>query len=585
MQFFKNVLSTLVGLVLFTVLIFTLLIGTIIGVAASSDDKVVVKANTILKLDLNNPIVENSSDDPFAGMFGQAPSPVGLIQVKQAIAAAQKDGNIKGIFLQAEYPMSGWATLKEIRDDLISFKKSGKFVYTYGEFYSEKGYYLASMADKIYLNPAGGLEFNGLSAEYSFFRGALDKLGVEPVIFKVGDYKSGPEMYTRTNMSDASRLQTKELLKNINDFVFDEIAKSRGVSVGQLNNWADSLMTQNNNASLNNKLITHLAYYDEFETDLHKTLSVDKDKKLDFVGINKYLKSLKNDKGNSDNKIAVIVAEGDIVSGNGFDGSIGSDKMMELLKKAREDKTVKAVVLRINSPGGSSLASDVMWREVYLTKQVKPVIASMSNYAASGGYYLAMAADSIVAQPTTITGSIGIYATLFNSQKLMNDKLGISFDGVSTNAHSMFPSLTHGMSDFEKATLQRGVNNGYETFTRKAAEGRHKKIEDLKAVASGRVWSGIEAKKNGLIDRFGGLSDAIKVAAKTAKIKGDNYDVTYWPRPKNLLENIFDKTSDEVSARILVVQYGVLSPYIKQIQQLKTHEGIQARMPFEMEIK
>lgn len=585
MQFFKNVLSTFVGILLFTVVAFFLLIASLIGIAAASDDKVVIKQNTVLKLDLNKNIAENAPEDALNNIFDQGNAVLGLVQIKQAIADAKTDGNIKGIFLQAEYPMAGWASLKEIRDDLISFKKSGKFIYAYGEVYSEKGYYLASMADKIFLNPAGGMEFNGLGTQYTFLKGALDKLGVEPLIFKVGTYKSAPEQFTRKDMSEASRQQSKELLQNINDFVFDEIAQSRNLTRIQLNQWADSLMVEDSQKALKNKLITHLAYFDEFESEVKTALKIDKEKTIDYVGVSKYLKTESRNDKSSDNIIAVIVGDGDIVSGNGGEGSIGSDKISELLTKARNNKKVKAVVLRINSPGGSSLASDIMWREIQLTKKVKPVIASMSDYAASGGYYMAMGADSIVAQPTTITGSIGIFAILFNSEKLMSEKLGITFDGVGTNTYANFPSLTHGMSDFEKTKIQLGVNRGYETFTAKAATGRRMKIEDLKNVASGRVWSGIEAKKNGLIDRFGGLNDAIKMAAKTAKIKGDDYEIAYWPKPKNFLESIFDKANTEVSMRMLQSQYGAFLPYVQQLKQLQKYEGMQMRMPFEMEIK
>ena len=408
-QFMKYVFATIVGLLLFTLLSFFLLIG--IGAAlGSSDEKTKLETNSVLKLSLDAPIQEVAIENPFAEFTGGQGDVLGLIDIKGAIANAQLDPNIKGIYLDVQYPQTGWASLEEIRDALLEFKKSKKFIYAYGEIMTEKAYYLASVADKIYLNPAGGMEWNGLSAEYEFYKGTLDKLEIKPVIFRVGTFKSAVEPFFLDKMSDASKVQSKALVGGIFDHVLNKIAQSRGLTVAQLNNLADSLSVDSAQEALKAKLITHAGYYDEVETALKKELGLADDKKINFVGLSKYLKAEKLVKdGNADNKIAVIVGEGDIVSGKGSDGSIGSEKIVEELEKARKDKKVKAIVLRINSPGGSALASDVMWRQVQLTRKTKPVIASMSDVAASGGYYIPWAATKLWPNPRPLRVQLGYF--------------------------------------------------------------------------------------------------------------------------------------------------------------------------------
>ena len=333
-------------------------------------------------------------------------------------------------------------------------------------------------------------------------------------------------------------------------------------------------------------MVTDVGYYDEFEADFKKKLKKESEDKIDFVSLTKFLKAESaipfND---TQNKIAVVVGEGAIIGSKADKGNIGSDDWVAELRKARDDKKVKAIVLRIDSPGGSSLASDVMWREVELARKVKPVIASMADYAASGGYYMAMAADTIVAEPTTITGSIGIFAQFFNFENFLKNKLGITNDRVNTNAHSDFPTVTREMTDFEKDWFQRSVDAGYETFTSKAAKGRKMSIEKLKSLAGGHVWSGIEAKSNGLVDVLGGLEDAIKIAAKKAKLKEGDYKAKFYPQPKSFFEEIFDKKEDAVQAKIMKAQFGELAPYVKQIQDLKAREGLMTLMPEVIEFK
>lgn len=590
LQFLKYVFATIVGLFLFTIVGFIILAG--IGAAVgSSSEATSLKDKSVLKLDLNRPIVENASDDenPFkslGGPFADGAEDMGLVQLRDGLKRAAADSHIKGIYLQANYPQAGYSTLEEIRNALIEFKKSGKFIYSYGEMFSEKGYYVTSVADKIYLNPSGGMDFNGISAEVSFFKGALDKLDIKPVIFRVGEYKSAVEPYLRENMSDANKAQYNSLLNSLNDHIFAQIAKSRNIQVADLKKVADELTAYKPQGALSSKLVTNVGYFDEFETALKKEVKVDEDDKIEFVGLSKFLKAESaipyND---SDNKIAVIVGEGAIVGAKADKGNIGSDDWVAELRKARDDKKVKAIVLRIDSPGGSALASDVMWREVELAKKVKPVIASMGDYAASGGYYMAMAADEIVAQPTTITGSIGIFAQFFNFENFLKNKLGITNDRVNTNAHSDFPTVTREMDEFEKAWFQKSIENGYETFTSKAAKGRKMSIDKLKSLAGGRVWSGIEAKQNGLVDELGGLEDAVKIAAKKAKLKDGDFKTRFYPQPKNFFEELFDKKGDEAEAKILQAQFGDLAPYVKQLKDLKAREGVMMLMPEVIEFK
>lgn len=591
LQFLKYVFATIVGLFLFTIIGFIILAG--IGAAVgSSNDATSLKDKSVLKLDLNRPIIENASEDenPLknlgGGMFADGAEDMGLVQIREGLKRAAADSHVKGIYLQANYPQAGYSTLEEIRNALIEFKKSGKFIYSYGEMFSEKGYYVTSVADKIYLNPSGGMDFNGISAEVSFFKGALDKLEIKPVIFRVGEYKSAVEPYLRENMSDANKAQYTSLLNSLNDHIFAQIAKSRNIQVADLKKVADELTAYKPQGALASKLVSNVGYYDEFETALKKEIKADEDDKIEFVGLSKFLKAESaipyND---SDNKIAVIVGEGAIVGAKADKGNIGSDDWVAELRKARDDKKVKAIVLRIDSPGGSALASDVMWREVELAKKVKPVIASMGDYAASGGYYMAMAADEIVAQPTTITGSIGIFAQFFNFENFLKNKLGITNDRVNTNAHSDFPTVTREMDEFEKAWFQKSIENGYETFTSKAAKGRKMSIDKLKSLAGGRVWSGIEAKQNGLVDELGGLEDAVKIAAKKAKLKDGDFKTKFYPQPKNFFEELFEKKGDEAEAKILQAQFGDLAPYVKQLKDLKAREGVMMLMPEVIEFK
>lgn len=588
LQFLKYVFATIVGIFLFTILSFFLLIG--IGAAmSSSDTKTTVASGSVLKLDLNQVIRENTAEnDPFTEILsgGNSPGQISLPQIKEALENAKIDPNIKGIYLKAENPMAGIATLKEVRTYLLDFKQSKKFIYSYAETMTEGGVYLCAVADKSYLMPAGGMDFNGLSANYSFMKGLFEKIGVKPEIFRVGDYKSAVEPFFLTKMSDANRLQTQSFITGMADSFYGDIAESRKIPMTELNNILNEALIQEPADAVKYKLITNAGYWDEFETALRHALGNKDDKKIEYVTLGKYLKAEKLVKeGNNSNRIAVIVGEGDILSGESQDGTIGSETIVKELQKARKDSKIKAIVLRINSGGGSALASDVMWREVELTRKVKPVIASMGDYAASGGYYMAMACDTIVAQPTTLTGSIGIFGVMFNVEKLMNEKLGVTFDGVNSHKYANFPSATRTMTDAEKNMIQNGVNKGYENFTAKAAKGRHMSIEKLKSIASGRVWTGTQGKENGLVDVLGGIDDAINIAAKKAKLKEGDYRVKYLPIKKSSFETILEKFGNDKEDAKLKAYLGDFAPYAKQLKNLQGLDKIQARMPFELEIK
>ncbi|GAA4449798.1 signal peptide peptidase SppA [Nibrella saemangeumensis] len=587
-QFLKYVLATIVGLLLFTFIGFMLLFGVASVITAASDKQVSVSEKSVLKLDLDNPIREIGEDNPFAELlpFTSDGDVTGLIELRRALANAKADPNIKGVYLKTESPQAGWASLEEVRNALIDFKQSKKFVYAYGENMSEKGYYIASVADNIYLNPIGGLEWNGLEGEYMFFKGTLDKLGVKPLIFRVGEFKSAVEPFIREDMSEPNKLQTASFLNSINNHFMANVAKSRGLQLAELQRLADNLSIQTAADAQKAKLVTRVAYFDEVENDMRRKLDVDEEKKINYISLNKYSKAKKYvDEGNSRNRIAVIVASGDIVSGkDNNQDNIASDKVAEQLRRARLDDRVKAVVLRINSPGGSALASDVMWREITLTNKVKPVIASMSDYAASGGYYMAMGCRKIVAAPNTITGSIGVFGMLFNAQNFFKEKLGITYDRVTTNKYSDFPSVTHEMTEFEKNVIQQSVERTYNVFTTKAAQGRKMPVDSLRSLASGRVWSGEQAKANGLVDALGGLDEAVKLAAKDAGLKEGDYRLRFIPEKRNFMERFVNTISDEEEARINS-QLGEAAPYLKYMKKLKNLEGIQARMPFELTIR
>jgi len=588
-QFFKFVLATILGLVL-TCVIIVLIIFAIIS-SASSDKTVDVEPNSILHIAFTQPITERTPDNPLAGLsfLGlDGKKDIGLNDILANIKKAKTDENIKGIFLDESYMESGEATTEEVRNALIDFKKSGKFIIAYAEVYTQGFYYLASVADKVYINPKGIFEFHGFSSQITFFKGALDKLGIEAQIIKVGTYKSAVEPYFLTKMSDANRLQVTSYLGSLYDFYLTGISNSRHINKDSLFNYANEMRIQFPEDAMKYKLVDGLKYKDEVLDELKDRTGVEHKKDLESVELADYTDAKKDEDddkgGSSKNRIAIVYASGEITGGEGDDNTIGSERISQALRKVRLDDKVKAVVLRVNSPGGSSLASDVIWREVMLTKQVKPIIVSMGDVAASGGYYISCAADSIFAEPNTITGSIGIFAILPNMQKLFNDKLGITFDGVTTGKYADLGDISKPLTPEEKAILQNQVNHGYDDFTKAVAAGRHKTQAYINSIGQGRVWTGAQAIKIGLVDRLGNINDAIACAAKKANLK--HYKLVDYPEQKSNLDKVSSLLNAEVKTRVLKSELGENYIYYQQIkgmtQMMRTP---QARMEYDVVVK
>jgi len=588
-QFFKFVLATIVGFFIISVILIFVIIAFIL--AASGDKTVDVDSNSVLQIAFNYPVTERTPNNPlsalsFLGIDGD--KSIGLNDILANIKKAKTDPNIKGIFLEESLVTPGEATSEEIRNALIDFKKSGKFIIAYSEVYTQGFYYLASVADKVYLNPKGIFEFHGFSQQVTFLKGALDKLGIEAQIIKVGTYKSAVEPLFLTKMSPANRLQVNSYLGSLYDHFLTQISVSRKINKDSLFNYANELKIRLPEDALKYKLVDGLKYKDEILDELKQMSGVEPKEDLRSVELGDYTKSesKKGDskKKDSKNRIAIVYASGEINGGDGDDNSIGSERISKALRQVRLDDNVKAVVLRVNSPGGSSLASDVIWREVMLTKKVKPIIVSMGDYAASGGYYISCAADSIIAEPNTITGSIGIFAILTNMQKFFNDKLGITFDGVKTGKYADLGDVSRPLSPEEKAILQSEVNHGYDDFTKAVAEGRHKTQAYINSIGQGRVWTGSQAIKLGLVDRLGNINDAIQSAAKEAKIK--NYKLVAYPEQKSFLEKYgVGGVNEQMKTRFMKSELGDNFKYYQQIKGLTQMMRIpQARLPYDIEI-
>uniref|UniRef100_UPI0040474C18 signal peptide peptidase SppA n=1 Tax=Algoriphagus sp. TaxID=1872435 RepID=UPI0040474C18 len=588
MKFLGNVLAVIVGLFVFSIVAVLLFFG-LIGIAASSSEKEVSLAeNSILHLDLNGrTLVERNSekDLPFGSFlnpFG-GENTAGLVNLKKAIAEAKTNTNIKGIYLNAGLFSAGQAGLLELREALQDFKESDKFIVAYDEAYSEGGYFLASIADEIYVNPLGGIDFNGYSSEGIFLKGFFEKAGIKPEVFRVGEFKSAVEPFILDKMSPENRLQTQYFLDDINQHALALIAETRGIPSDSIQLINNQMLVRKPIDAVTYKLATALKYEDEVHQILKEKLGLKEEDQISTINATDLGGLAKSKNITSKNRIAVILAEGDIVDGN-VEGAISSEKFAKEIRKARKDENIKAIVLRVNSPGGSILASEVIWREMSEAKKAKPLIVSMGEVAASGGYYIAAPADTIVAQPNTITGSIGIFGILFNVQELINDKLGVTTDVVSTGELSDFGNMARPLTEVERTIIQSSVEDGYETFISRVAEGRGMHPDSVRKVASGRVWTGTQAKARGLVDVLGGLDTAVGIAA--AKIKaGDDYRVVYYPEKKRWFEELILTFSDQVQTRMLQSQLGEHYPFYQKIQGLKHYQGVQVRMPQEVVIK
>lgn len=580
MAFLRNLLATITGLFIFSILCLLILMG----IASSAEETVDVKDNSVVFIPLQGMLKERVPEDPLAELFPNAgPFNVGLLDLLKVIKGAAKDDKVKGIYIEHGYLSGGFASLKEIRDALVEFKESGKFVYSYGNYISEGDYYIGSVADVLYVNPQGSLEFNGFSANISFFKGTLEKLDIEPVIFRVGEFKSAVEPFMREDMSPENRLQITEFLHSVHTTFLQDIASSRSIPAEQLKDISNLMKVRNVDDAVEYGLATKVAYEDEMKALIRTKLEIGEEDEINFISYKKYQKSIQPEEI-SKNRIAVIVAEGEILMGEGENDQVGAEKFAREIKSVRESDRVKAVVIRVNSPGGSLTGSDIIWREIMLTKEKKPVIASMGDYATSGGYYLSMPCDTIVAQPNTITGSIGIFGLMFNLEDFLDNKLGITFDVVKTGEFSDIFTVTRTLTDYEKQIIQEGVEDGYETFTGKAAEARSMSQDKLKSIAGGRVWTGVEALNLGLVDKLGSFEDAVEIAAEKAGI-GDDYLLSFYPREKNFIEQLLAGADEEMEARSLKNNFGLLAPYVKEIKNLQHYQGIQARLPYSFELK
>jgi protease IV len=588
-SFFLNLLASLLGALLGGIILFFLGFLIIIGIAsASSEDEIVeINKNTVLSLDFSTKITDIEPANPLQGFDFMTMNPersIGIKTVLDNIAKAKKDENIDGIFLNLTTLDVGMANLEEIRNALINFKDSTKFVISYAEYYSHSSYYLASVSDKIYMNPVGSMQFVGLGAELMFFKNALEKFGIEPIILRHGKFKSAVEPFMLDKMSEANREQYSTFLNSIWDHILGKISVARNIEVNRLKEIADQLLISTAPTTVETGLIDSLAYYDEILEKLRLRTKAEKPEDLKLVQLSKYEKvpkvKQKDEKGLAKDKVAVIYASGDIVSGKGDGTNIGSESLSKTIREAREDEKIKAIVLRVNSPGGSALASEIIWREMELAKKEKPVIVSMGDLAASGGYYIACGADTIVADPTTLTGSIGVFGIIPNIQKLLNEKIGITVDRVTTNKYSDIGSMTRKMKSEEHAHILKSIEEIYSTFIKHVADGRGLSLEQVDAIGQGRIWSGINALEIGLVDTLGGLETAIEIAAKKAKL--NRYRIESFPKKKEPFEAFIELMGQDTKHKMIQKELGNFGPIYNTYKYLMELEGIQARLPFEM---
>lgn len=583
-QFLKFTLASMTGFILALVVIMLLFSALIAGLMSSGDKTVEIKKNSILHLDFGQLIADRGSEDPLSGidfMSFENNQATGFRDYTRAIRAAAEDDKISGIFLDLSSIQADMAIRQEIRNALVDFKASGKFIYAFSETYSQATYHLASLADSVFLYPEGDLMFMGYASEPMFFKGMLDKLGVEVKLIRVGKYKSAGEPFIRENLSEDNRYQVSTFLNSLYNSFLNDVSAGRNIPVDTLRVIADELRVENAQNAVEQKLVDKLAYRDEVLDLLMTKTEVKKLKDLELVSVGDYMSAIPKGKLTEKNRIAVVYAIGDINSGEGDDMSIGSDRIAKALRDARLDDNVKAVVLRVNSPGGSALASDVIWREMTLIKQKKPLVVSMGGLAASGGYYISIAADTIYAEPTTLTGSIGVFGLLPNISPFMKDKLGLTFDRVKTGKYADLGTATRAMSADEEAIIQRIVNNIYDDFTTKVANQRKLPLDSVQAMAQGRVYSGTQALEIGLVDRLGNLDDAIATAARMAKL--ENYRLKELPELKNPIDELLKEITG-MQARSIEKELGLPYQQWKSVKSILENDRIQARMEFIPEV-
>ena len=581
-SFFKNIISTILAIISSIFIIILLFFGII--TILNSEKEEIVKPNSILTIDLaNTSIVERTVINPFQEinpLSGEMEKTIELKQVLDNIEKAKTDDNIKGIYIKSSFVNAGLSQIEEIRNKLLEFKKTGKPIVSYGEMYSQYAYYLASIATTIYLNPEGIIDLKGLGITQMFFKGLFEKLDIDIQIIRHGKFKSAIEPFTLNKMSHANRKQMEKLLHSMADNIMDSIASQRGLTLSEIQNHADNLSLENAQKCVDFNYVDALLYQDQLEDSLR---IISEDSKLNFISLKKYTNVKKKKEKISRNKIAIIYATGSIASGKGDETSIGSETTAKAIKKARNDKNVKAIVFRINSGGGSALASDVIWRETILAKKEKPLVVSMGDFAASGGYYIACAADSIVANPTTLTGSIGVFGMIPNLQRFYENKLGITMDTVKTNKYADI-GINRPLTSFEKNKIQKNIEHVYNTFITRVADGRKLSKTAVDAIGQGRVWSGYDAKHIGLVDTYGGIEKAISIAVELANIT--EYRIISLPKKKDPFTELAMTLGKEGSiSEILMKKIGVQTKLTKPIENLLEQDIIQARIPFIIELK
>lgn len=583
-QFFKMMFASALGAILAAGLLITLSIFLLIGISASMSQPTTFSpsSNSVLKIELNGALSDQKTDNPYAMLLGEEDTELSLTDILKAIKEAKNSDNIKGIYIEAGNFSAGSSSIDAIRRAITDFKESGKFVVAYGDQYTQGSYYLASVADKVYINPQGALLLTGMSSQTMFYKGLLNKLGVEMLIFKVGTYKGAVEPFMLDKLSDANREQISSYMNGIWDNITADIAKSRKITVEDVNHYADQgFAIALPEKALECGLVDELKYKPEAE-EYVKELAGQTDKKLKTVGVDK-VRNIKSKEGKSKNKIAVLYAEGEITeavtSPYSMDKSI-TEKVAKELIKLKEDESIKAVVLRVNSPGGSAFTSEQIWKQVLELKKVKPIVVSMGDVAASGGYYISCAANKIVAEPNTLTGSIGIFGMFPNMTGLFN-KVALTTDVVKTNTYADLGDVSRPMREDEKALIQSRIESGYDTFITRCADGRGMTKAAIDSIGQGRVWTGEQAIEKGLVDELGGIEKAIAVAAKLADLK--DYKLVEVSGSKDFLKDLFEKQLDEVKLNVVKQLMGEDFEYFKTLNLIKSAPAIQTRLPYDVQ--
>lgn len=593
-QFFKFMFASCLGMTIFTVLIGLIGIGILTQVSKSADKAEEITPNTVLKISLSSLVPERTNNAAINPYEFNTSDVIGLQEMIETIERAKDDDDIKGIYLELGNPQLGFAGMSVLRRAIEDFQTNddNKFVIAYADNYSQKAYYLASVADEIYLNPIGTVDFKGLSGTLLFFKDMLDRLGIDMQVFYVGNFKSATEPFRRTNMSEENRLQVREYMESLYGIMLEDISKSRQISVKDLRQIADEYQLREAEDALRLKFVDKLLYKDEMIDLLKDKIGLGKDDNVKAVSLSAYNKSNPKDKNlTAKSKIAVVYAEGSIVDGQGENGQIGGDKYAEIIREIRKDEEVKAIVLRINSGGGSGFASEKIWRELMLAKeQGLPIIVSMGDVAASGGYYIAAPADKILVEKNTITGSIGVFGVIPSMADFLKNEIGITVDTVKTGRFSTGITPFYDVNEAEGKIIQESVEDFYDLFLRRVAEGRNMKKEAVHEVAQGRVWTGEKALELGLVDEIGDLEQAMILAAEEAGLS--KFRVVEYPNIKDPIKQIIDdltgkddKKVKQASRALIEEELGELYPYYEQMKEIRSMKGIQARMPYTIDIK